>query len=708
MTMGGILNFTLWNSEAKFVKKTYLISKWLGLGLGFEIKKVFEQIYSIGLICHFSVWFLHFSFNAIIYFAVNYLDELNEPQREAVLHRDGPLLIVAGAGAGKTRTITYRIFRLIEQGVAPSSILAITFTNKAAAEMRERIEKLLHDKSGEGTNPATMSMPFTSTFHALGVYILRQSGHAIGLPKFFSILDRDESMSKIKEAIRLAKVDEKRFEPRKMLSAISRQKGSGLSVSEYTSNARDYFSQTVASVWHHYDAILNKEQVLDFDDLLLKTVRLLKNHPDIREHYQKRWQYIHIDEYQDTNSVQYELSQLLIGPANNICVVGDMDQSIYGWRGADFTNLLHFERDYPDAKVVLLEENYRSTQTILTAANAIIKKNRQRHDKTLFTKNKDGQKIGIFASLDEMGEGEFVARKAGNLIDESVNPASIAVLYRANFQSRVLEESFLRESVPYQVLGTRFFERKEVKDLLAFIRLALNANDMEGLKRAINIPPRGIGKVTLLKILAGQEAELPVKMRQKIAEFRDLLAKIRQTIDTQTCSEAIKFILEKTGIEKELKEGGEEGVERLENLRELVSIATKYDDRPLGEGMMDLVTEMSLTSDQDSLNEKRDGVKLMTVHAAKGLEFDYVFIVGLEQDLFPHTGFGDEKKDMEEERRLFYVAVTRAREKLFLSYAQTRMIYGNRQVGMPSEFIFDIDDNFLEAETSDRTDTIHF
>jgi DNA helicase-2/ATP-dependent DNA helicase PcrA len=652
--------------------------------------------------------FLHFKFSAIIYSVMNYLDELNPPQKEAVLHQEGPLLIVAGAGAGKTRTITYRIFRLIEQGIAPNSILAITFTNKAAAEMRERIEKLLHDKRGETNFPTTMSSPFTSTFHALGVYILRQSGQVLGLPKFFSILDRDESLTKIKEAIRLANVDEKRFEPRKMLSAISRQKGSGQAVAEYTRDARDYFSQTVAAVWHHYDTILNREKVLDFDDLLLKTVYLLKNYPEIREHYQKKWRYIHIDEYQDTNSVQYEMSRLLIGPAHNICVVGDMDQSIYGWRGADFTNLLHFEKDYPDAKVVLLEENYRSTQTILTAANAVIKKNRQRHDKTLFTKNKDGQKIGIFASLDEISEGDFVARKAGNLINQGLNPATIAVLYRANFQSRVLEESFLRESVPYQVLGTRFFERKEIKDLLAFIRLALNENDLEGLKRAINIPPRGIGKVTLLKILAGEEEQLPAKMRQKIAEFRDLLAKIKEVISTKNCSESIKYILEKTGIEKELKEGGEEGTERLENLRELVSIATKYDHLPPGEGMMDLVCEMSLTSDQDSLNEKRDSVKLMTVHAAKGLEFDYVFIVGLEQDLFPHTGFGDEKKDMEEERRLFYVAVTRAREKLFLSYAQTRMIYGNRQVGMPSEFIFDIDDSLLEAETSEGSDTINF
>lgn len=638
---------------------------------------------------------------------MSYLAKLNSAQREAVEHNKGPLLIIAGAGAGKTRTITYRIFHLIKKGITPNSILAITFTNKAANEMRERLEKLLTTDTLPKNQPTTF--PFTSTFHALGVYILRQSGQIIGLPKFFSILDRDESLGKIKEAIRRANVDEKRFEPRKILAAISRQKGNGLTRADYSDKAHDYFAQTVATVWQHYEAILNREQVLDFDDLLLKTVHLLKNYPDIRKHYQQRWRYIHIDEYQDTNPVQYEMSQLLVGPEQNICVVGDMDQSIYGWRGADFTNLLHFEKDYPQTKIVLLEENYRSTQTILSAANAVIKKNHQRHEKTLFTQNKNGQKIGLFTSLDEMGEGEFVAKKTAQLIDnEGVNPANIAVLYRANFQSRVLEESFLRQSVPYQVLGTRFFERKEVKDLLAFIRLALNENDLESLKRAINIPPRGIGKVTLEKIINGQENDLPAKMKEKLANFRILLEKIRQTIQTKTCSEAIKDILEKTGLEKTLKEGGEEEGERLENLQELVSIATKYDQIPSSEGMMDLVTEMSLTTDQDSLNEKRNGVKLMTVHAAKGLEFDYVFIVGLEQNLFPHNGFGDEKKDLEEERRLFYVAITRAREKLFLSYAQTRLIYGNRQVNLPSEFIFDIDDNLLEAETGENNDTIHF
>ena len=641
----------------------------------------------------------------------DYLKQLNQAQQTAVLHRDGPLLVVAGAGAGKTRTITYRILHLIENGVAPESILAITFTNKAAAEMRDRVRELLapkHKNQVHGFKPATDNLPFLSTFHSLGVYILRQAGSAIGLAKHFSILDRNESLSKIKEAMKLAGVDEKQFEARKMLNGISRQKGNGLSYSQYASEAKEYYGKILASIWKNYEEILTKEQALDFDDLLLKTVQLLKNHPELRAQYQSRWQFIHIDEYQDTNQIQYELSELLVGPAKNICVVGDMDQSIYGWRGADFTNLLHFQRDYTEAKLVLLEENYRSTQTILSAANAVISKNKQRHDKTLFTKNKTGQKISLLASLDENAEAEFVANKTSQLMAEGVPASAMAVLYRANFQSRVLEEAFLRADVPYQVLGIRFFERKEIKDILAFIRIALNPNDLESLKRIINIPPRGIGKVTLAKILAGQTDSLPNKMQEKITNFHHLMSEIKTTVETEKCSEVIKFILERSSLDQELKTSGEEGTERLENIRELVTLATKYDERPIGEGVLDLVTEMSLTTDQDSLNEKKEGAKLMTVHAAKGLEFDYVFVVGLEQDLFPHSGFGEADRDQEEERRLFYVALTRAREKLFLSYAQTRMIYGNRQVNIPSEFIFDIDDSLLETETGLREQTIDF
>ncbi|MFA5290842.1 MAG: UvrD-helicase domain-containing protein [Candidatus Paceibacterota bacterium] len=643
---------------------------------------------------------------------MNYLDQLNPPQKEAVLHQTGPLLVIAGAGAGKTRTIAYRILHLIETGVKPENILAITFTNKAAREMRERVEKLLlrHDEaSGEvGAGPRERSerggfgssVPMLTTFHSFGVYVLRHRGERIGLPHHFTILDRDDSVAKIKEAMRALSIDEKRFEPRKILNIISRQKGDNINLNEFRATSeKEFIGKIVSQIWQKYEEILKTNKALDFDDLLLKTVELFKKNPDILADFQDRFKYIHVDEYQDTNVVQYELTNLLAQKYKDICVVGDMDQSIYGWRGADFTNLLHFEKDYPGAKIVLLEENYRSTQTILTAANQVIAKNKQRHDKKLFTKNKDGAKIGLYTGLGEADEAIFIAQKAKELINEGTNPNEIAVLYRANFQSRVLEEACLQNNVPYQVLGTRFFERKEIKDIVAFIRVALNPEDWESTKRIINIPPRGIGKTTLMKLAAGQFADLPATMRQKISQFKKILSEIGDCARISKPSDLIKFIIKKTGLEDNLKKGGEEGEERLENIKELVNVATKYDNLPPEEAIEAMMTEIALATDQDELNQPKIGIKLMTVHAAKGLEFDHVFITGLEQDLFPHMGMSDEKRDAEEERRLFYVAVTRARHKLFLSYAQTRQVFGQRRVNMPSEFIFDIDENLIETES---------
>ncbi|MFA6254237.1 MAG: UvrD-helicase domain-containing protein [Candidatus Paceibacterota bacterium] len=646
---------------------------------------------------------------------MSYLDQLNPPQKEAVLHQTGPLLVIAGAGAGKTRTIAYRILHLIETGIKPENILAITFTNKAAREMRERVEKLLKEKEelrGEASKFETRPLssrgyssgPMLTTFHSFGVYVLRHRGDRIGLAHHFSILDRDDSVAKIKEAMRSMGIDEKRFEPRKILNIISRQKGDNIGLAEFqaggaNSPASGFVGKVVSQIWTKYEELLKTNKSLDFDDLLLKTVELFKKNPDILADFQDRFKYIHVDEYQDTNVVQYELTNLLAQKYKNICVVGDMDQSIYGWRGADFTNLLHFEKDYPGAKIILLEENYRSTQTILTAANQVIEKNKQRHEKKLFTKNKAGAKIGLYTGLGEGDEANFIAQKAKELIGEGKNPNEIAVLYRANFQSRVLEEACLQASVPYQVLGTRFFERKEIKDIVAFIRAALNPDDWESMKRVINIPPRGIGKTTLMKLAAGQFADLPATMRQKISQFKKILSEIADCAQISQPSDLIKFIIKKTGLEEDLKKSGEEGEERLENIKELVNVAAKYDHLPPEEAVEAMMTEISLATDQDELDQPKIGVKLMTVHAAKGLEFDYVFITGLEQDLFPHAGISDEKRDGEEERRLFYVAVTRARHKLYLSYAQTRQVFGQRRVNMPSEFIFDIDENLLETES---------
>lgn len=623
---------------------------------------------------------------------MTYLDELNNQQKEAVLHKEGPLLVVAGAGAGKTRVITYRIKHLIEQGgVRPESILAITFTNKATREMRERVEKLLSEHKG--------ALPFVSTFHTLGANICRAHARSLNRDRYFSILDRDESISLIKQAMRELSIDEKRFEPRKILGAISRAKGDGFTLSDYQNESgNEFYPKLVMQVWRRYQELVAKARAFDFDDLLLETVKLLKREPEILKHYQDQFKYLLIDEYQDTNTVQYDLAKLLAGERKNICVVGDVDQSIYSWRGADFANLLRFEKDFPGAKVVLLEENYRSTQTILTAANQIISKNKNRHDKTLFTKNNEGEQINTTTSLSELAEADFVASEIKKIIEQGVSASEIAVLYRANFQSRVLEEGMLRKNVPYQVLGTRFFDRKEVKDLISYLKAALNSEDYASLARAIGSPARGIGKTTIMKLAQGERESLPAAMTRKVNDFYKILSEIKTAVETKPTSEVIKFTLTASGLETSLKKGSAEEQERLENLRELVTLATKYDYLPAPEGIIALLEEVALASEQDSLNEKKEGVKLMTVHAAKGLEFDYVFITGLEQDLFPHAGFGEKDRDEEEERRLFYVAITRARKKVYLTYAQTRTIFGSRQVTIPSEFIFDISDDLMELK----------
>jgi DNA helicase-2/ATP-dependent DNA helicase PcrA len=649
---------------------------------------------------------------------VKYLESLNDKQREAATHTDGPLLILAGAGAGKTKTVTYRILHLIKQGVPAKNILAITFTNKAAKEMRERIEKILAEDR-ELNLPISLAgqyaeKPFMSTFHSLGVHIIKENAHLLGLPRHFAIFDKSDSKRAVKEAIEEAGLDPKQFEPNKIMNAISKAKGDLETAESFTQKAgNNYFGRIVADIWRRYEAALRREKALDFDDLLLKTVLLLRNNKEVLEHYQNIWKYIHVDEYQDTNKVQYSISKLLAKKERNICVVGDIDQMIYSWRGADIQNILDFEKDYPDAKVVLLEQNYRSTQTILTAANRVIVKNKNRREKNLFTKNGEGERIGVFGGYDEADEAEFIAEKSGELIRQGVDPKEIAVLYRANFQSRVLEEAFLRNSVAYQVLGVRFFERKEVKDILSYLRAALNPDSMADMKRVINVPARGIGKVTILKIFSGQRDTLPASTKKKVDEFFTILGAIKIKAETEKPSEIIKYIIKVSGIEQSLKQANtEEDQERLENIKELVTLATKYDEENFpptpsykqeGEnanpGVESLLADAALATDQDSLEKSQNAVKLMTIHAAKGLEFDYVFISGLEENLFPHQRMGDEKDvDMEEERRLFYVALTRARKKLFLTYAGMRTIFGSKQVNVPSEFMIEMEDDLVQAE----------
>ncbi len=633
---------------------------------------------------------------------MEHLKHLNDMQREAAMHKNGPLLIIAGAGTGKTSTLTHRILNLIKEGVAPSEVLAITFTNKAAKEMKERVDALL-EKHGFATGLRYGDpQPFIGTFHSLGVHILRAHAEVFGFTKHFTILDKNSAGSLMKEAVKEAGIDPKQFSPDRIANVISRQKGSLVTMEMYRSDTGNaYFPMIVASVWERYEKFLKREKALDFDDLILKTVILLRDNPAIRASYQSRWKYIHIDEYQDTNGVQYELARLLAGENKNICAVGDGDQNIYSWRGANLQNILNFETDYEGARTILLEENYRSTQTILAVANEIIKKNTVRKDKNLFTKNVEGEKIGLIESYDEGGEARAVGEKIKNLISSGVNPQYIAVLYRANFQSRALEEAFLTMDIPYQVLGVRFFERKEVKDILAFIRASLNPDSLSDIKRIIDAPPRGIGKSTLAKMFAKDEASLSPSAQKRAQDFWKLLADIKEYALTEKTSKLIKFVSEKTGIENSLKTGHDEDNDRLENIHELVTLATKYDFLPPDEAIEKLLGDASLASDQDSLIKNEDAVKLMTVHASKGLEFPYVFVTGLEQDLFPHRRMSAgsvSKEDGEEERRLFYVAITRAKKKLYLSYASVRTIFGQRQVNAPSEFLSDINEIYTEHE----------
>ena len=627
---------------------------------------------------------------------------LNPKQTEAVHHTEGPLLILAGAGAGKTKTITHRILNLIKKGVPPQNILAITFTNKAAKEMRDKVLKLISEDKNLNL-PATLTeKPFISTFHSLGTHILRENARLIGIPRFFTILDRQDSLRVLKDALQTLNIDPKTVELGKLLSFISREKGNMVTEQDFKERPqRSPFAKIVGVLWHEYERIKKLEKSLDFDDLLTETVLFLRKNGSVRERYQNIWRYIHIDEYQDTNEVQYRLVRMLSEKNRNVCVVGDIDQNIYSWRGASIKNILDFEKDYPESKVVLLEENYRSTKTILEVANAIIEKNKRRKKKTLFTKNAVGEKIMLYEGYDEMDEARFVAAKAKELIERGVEAGEIAALYRANFQSRALEEAFLEENIPYQVLGVKFFERKEIKDIIAYIRAALDPENRSDFKRIINTPPRGLGKVAVLKIFSDREGDLPLKARLKIGAFRKTLNLIKTRSEKEKLSSLIRLVIKESGLEEYLKGKAEEDIERVENMRELVTFASRYDALPPEEALEKFLTDVSLVADQDELEEDIPAVRLMTVHAAKGLEFGYVFVTGLEENLFPHKKMGDDRdteEHAEEERRLFYVALTRAKKKIYLSYASVRTIFGSKEINVPSEFLFDIDESLVEKE----------
>jgi DNA helicase-2/ATP-dependent DNA helicase PcrA len=638
---------------------------------------------------------------------------LNDAQQRAVETTEGPLLIVAGAGAGKTRVITHRILNLIKRGVAPQSILAITFTNKSATEMRERVMSLLTEDKGLNRPIPMNERPFVSTFHSLGVHIIRENAHLLGLTRHFTIADRSDSRRAVKESMEQASIDPKRFDPGLILNLISRAKGDGMSRLEYADRANGYMEEMVAETWEKYETILGREKSLDFDDLLLKTARLLKDHAEIRAHYGKVWKYIHVDEYQDTNRVQYQITSYLAEMHRNICVVGDADQNIYSWRGATIENILNFEKDYPEATVILLEKNYRSTKTILAAAHNVIEKNVLRKKKNLYTDNAQGDKIALLVSYTEADEARTIAETCRTLIAAGTAARDIAVLYRANFQSRALEEFFVKKQIPYQLVGVRFFERKEVKDVLSYIRAALNRESWSDIGRIVNVPTRGVGKATVAKIMSGREDLLPPAMKVKISQFWKLLDDIRVELTKKKPSEAVKFVIQETGIEKMLRDGDAEDEERLLNIRELVSVAAQYDHLFVTDnetanataGIEAFLTNAALATDQDELAKDHDAVKLMTVHASKGLEFEHVFIAGMEQDLFPFKHIDDDNQtqaESEEERRLFYVALTRAKKNVYLSYSLIRTVYGAQRVNAPSEFIEDIEKNLIAEQAPEK------
>ncbi|MBP9749654.1 MAG: UvrD-helicase domain-containing protein [Candidatus Pacebacteria bacterium] len=633
---------------------------------------------------------------------MQHLAGLNNAQKEAVLATEGPVLVLAGAGAGKTKTIAHRIVHIVKGGTPAYRILAITFTNKAAREMRERVLGLLHDHEADDTGTPTVS-----TFHALCATLLREHAEAAGLPKHFTIFDRADSIRVIKRALKETVGDDARFEPRAVLSAISRAKGDALSRSVYQERAgRAWFPGAVAQVWQVYDRALRAEGAVDFDDLLFLVLRLLSTNVEVCAALAKRYRYIHVDEYQDTNKVQYEIVRKLAGEHENIFCVGDLDQNVYSFRGASIDNILDFERSFPKATLIRLEQNYRSTNTIVTVSNKIIEKNKRRKKKTLFTENVEGEKMSLSIGYDERDEALRVAEAARDCTKNGISPREIAVLYRANFQSRALEEAFLAIGVPYRVLGTRFFDRKEIKDVLSYVRASLNRDSWADIGRIINEPARGIGKVSFDKLVGGNRALLTGKIRDKVDDFFVILDAIGSFSLTHLASETLVYVLERSSMAAALDTKRDEDLERLENVRELVSLATnRYDALPAPDGLLRLLEDAALATDQDELDQRtdrttNDAVTLMTVHASKGLEFRHVFITGLEEGLFPHRRFNESAaKDDEEERRLFYVALTRAKEKVHLSYALVRTVFGQRNATMPSEFVLDIDEEYIESST---------
>ena len=614
---------------------------------------------------------------------------LNQKQKEAVETLEGPLLILAGAGSGKTKTLTHRIANLIQHGVYPEEILALTFTNKAAREMRERLASLL------GMHNSYTFMPWMGTFHSICVKILRREAINVGLTEKFIIYDTSDRQTLIKHAMKRLSISDKKIKAKAVEAAISNAKNQGQDPDDLAAEASYPNQRDIAKIYKEYESERKKADAVDFDDLLLYVARLFQNRPDIRKKWQKHFRHILIDEYQDTNHIQYQIVKLLVDEKQNICVVGDDWQSIYSWRGADFTNILNFEHDFPGAKVIKLEQNYRSTQNILDASQKVIEKNEQRTDKRLFTEAGKGAPITIEKLRDERAEAEWVA----NIIKQSKRSlGDFAVLYRTNAQSQAFERVFVEHNIPYKLVGgVRFYDRKEIKDILAYLHLIVNPKDVVALSRVINVPTRGIGAVSLGRILDGDLSHLTPKIMQKYEAFLKILDDLRNKTDAP--AELINELLNKINYRQYLeKEDKLKAEERLENIEVLVGEVSAYPT------LDDFLADAALMSSADE-DSSKDSVTLMTLHAAKGLEFPVVFLVGLEEGLLPHVRSFEEKlEEIEEERRLAYVGMTRAMEELFLSYALSRFNFGGRNYNMPSRFLTDLGYDPYRITESHRRD----
>ena len=621
------------------------------------------------------------------------LKGLNEKQKEAVQHVDGPCLVIAGAGSGKTKVLTTRIANLINSGISSYNILAITFTNKAAKEMRERLEKIVPD-----------NYAFVGTFHALGVRIIRENAALLGLDKNFSIIDSDDVVSIIKKIMKEHGLDPKLTSPAYIRNRISNIKNEMLSSADITKFYNTPQDKVAERVYYEYIDILKKNNTVDFDDLLRLPVQLFMEHKDVLEAYQDRYKYILIDEYQDTNEVQYKLSKLLAKKYKNIFIVGDPDQSIYMFRGANFRNILNFEKDYANAKVIPLEENYRSTKYILDAANSVIKNNKERKDKNLWSSIGEGNKTKYLRAYDGKHEIQLVLDEIKKLLDEGYKKNDIAILYRTNAQSRLVEEMFLKMNMPYKVVGSYYFyNRKEVKDLICYLRLILNNHDEISLRRVINVPKRGIGEATIAKLEAeAKEANtsiFEIISKGKELGFKDLIIDLTKKSDDLSLTELIDLILSETGMREELEaEKSMESERRLEVLEEFKSITKSFEERTGSVSLADFLEEISLIADITEHQADEDVVTLMTMHSAKGLEFEVVFLVGMEDGIFPHQNSFCEEGGLEEERRLCYVGITRAKRKLYISNAKRRTLYGKDVMNAPSRFIKEIDQELLDID----------